>query len=588
MKRFFLFLAFLCVLTGISAQPRLVSDGPGRAHLVVGGKPMLILGGELSNSAATCRADIDSVMPRMARLGLNTVLVPAQWDLIEPEEGHYDFTLIDESIRQARANGLKVVFLWFGAWKNSMSCYAPLWVKRDFKRFPRACGKSGRPQEIVTAFSENLFRADSTVFTRLIRHIRDIDSREQTVVMVQVENEIGMLESARDHCPLAEAAWQKSVPKDFLTAIGATKKQLSPSVHGALTWQQLLGESEEGDEQFQAYWYARYVERLACAAKRVYALPLYVNAAMNSRGRKPGEYPSAGPLAHLFPIWKHVAPHVDLCSPDIYDTGFKGWAARYATDDNPLFIPESRCCANSGVRALYAFGAHEVVGFCPFAIDQGSKADARQVADAYHLLNQLTPLLLRYRGQHRVHGVLFDQHDRDTTIIDGSLALACHHYLTLPWDPRAKDGTTWREGGAVIIRLSADEYIVAGSGVVVEFKDKSQNTVRQQALGEDGFALGEDGSALKGDGNHPVGRQQRVLTKAYIQVAEKTQKKGEEQQHSAYASPRYVGLGSVAEICVDADGHWSPVRYLNGDQTHQGRHVRIGIDDYQILYVKLY
>ncbi len=207
MKRIILLFGLLLFLTTANAQPRLVSDGPGRAHLIVEGQPMLILGGELSNSAATCRADIDSVMPRMARLGLNTVLVPAQWDLIEPEEGHYDFSLIDESIRQARSNGLKVVFLWFGAWKNSMSCYAPLWVKRDFHRFPRACSKSGRPQEIVTAFSENLFRADSTVFTRLIRHIRDIDSKEQTVVMMQVENEIGMLESARDHCPLAESVW---------------------------------------------------------------------------------------------------------------------------------------------------------------------------------------------------------------------------------------------------------------------------------------------------------------------------------------------------------------------------------------------
>lgn len=581
MKRIILLFGLLLFLTTVNAQPRLVSDGPGRAHLIVEGQPMLILGGELSNSAATCRADIDSVMPRMARLGLNTVLVPAQWDLIEPEEGHYDFSLIDESIRQARSNGLKVVFLWFGAWKNSMSCYAPLWVKRDFHRFPRACGKSGRPQEIVTAFSENLFRADSTVFTRLIRHIRDIDSKEQTVVMMQVENEIGMLESARDHCPLAESVWRKPVPKDFLEIYEKANKGLTTTARHGLTWQQLLGESNEGDEQFQAYWYAHYVERLACAAKRIYALPLYVNAAMNSRGRKPGEYPSAGPLVHLFPIWKQVATHVDLCSPDIYDTGFKNWARRYATADNPLFIPESRCCVNSGVRALYTFGEHEAVGFCPFAIDQSGAGDTHQVSAAYHLLHQLTPLLLRYRGKQQIHGVLFDQQDRDTTLIDGRFALACHHVFTSPWDPRAKDGSTWREGGAVIIRLSADEYIIAGSGVVVEFKDKGQAAVRQQALGEDGFAL-------KGNGKKQDEKTQKGRPTESLGASAMNKKRGEEQQRSAYSSPRYVGLGSVSEIRVDTDGHWSPVRYLNGDQTHQGRHVRIGIDDYQILHVKVY
>ena len=68
---------------------------------------LFILGGELSNSAATSIEDIDEVMPRMAALGLNTVLVPAYWDLIEPTEGKYDFTLIDRVIDRARENNLK-------------------------------------------------------------------------------------------------------------------------------------------------------------------------------------------------------------------------------------------------------------------------------------------------------------------------------------------------------------------------------------------------------------------------------------------------------------------------------------------------
>ena len=42
-----------------------------------------ILGGELSNSAATSVSDIDEVLPRMKALGLNTVLVPIYWELME-------------------------------------------------------------------------------------------------------------------------------------------------------------------------------------------------------------------------------------------------------------------------------------------------------------------------------------------------------------------------------------------------------------------------------------------------------------------------------------------------------------------------
>ena len=98
--------------------------------------PCPILGGELSNSATTSVADIDEVMPRMRALGLNTVLVPAYWELMEPVEGKFDFTLIDHTIDVARQEHLHVVFLWFGVWKNSMSCYTPAWFKQDTKRFP--------------------------------------------------------------------------------------------------------------------------------------------------------------------------------------------------------------------------------------------------------------------------------------------------------------------------------------------------------------------------------------------------------------------------------------------------------------------
>lgn len=564
---------FLATTLAAWSQPRLVRDG-SRAHLVVSGQPMIILGGELSNSAATSKADIDSVMPRMARLGLNTVLVPAQWDLVEPEEGRYDFSLIDEAIHQARANNLKVVFLWFGAWKNSMSCYAPLWVKRDTHRFPRACGASGRPQEIVTAFSDNLFRADSTVFTRLMRHIRDVDAKEQTVIMLQVENEIGMLESARDHCALAETAYRRSVPDDFLRIKHLTHRG---------TWQQVLGTGDEADEQFQAYWYARYVERLAHAAKRVYALPLYVNAAMNSRGRRPGQYPSAGPLPHLFDIWQGVAKDIDLLSPDIYDTGFPAWASRYAKPTNALFIPESRCCDNSGVRAIYTFGAHEAVGFCPFAIDQAAAHETGQVSRAYALLRELSPLLLSHRGQGRVHGVLFDQQQRDSTLTDDGLTLPCHHVFTLPWDPRATDGSTWREGGAIIMQLNSMEYIVAGSGVMVEFS-QGQTTTKRTALGEDGFALNGTAQSTNSNDSEEISASQTNMKQKGTGSKATTNKDNSAKR----SSQQRIGLGSVAEVRISSDGHLVPLRWLNGDQTHQGRHVRIGLDDYQILWVKLY
>ena len=150
--RHYTLLLLTAATLSLQAQVRLVNDGR-YARLTVDGQPMLVLGGELSNSAATCPEDIAEVMPRMAQMGLNTVLVPAPWDLIEPEEGQFDFSLIDCTLQEARKNKLKVILLWFGAWKNSMSCYAPLWFKQDTRRFPRSMTRNGKPLEIASAFS---------------------------------------------------------------------------------------------------------------------------------------------------------------------------------------------------------------------------------------------------------------------------------------------------------------------------------------------------------------------------------------------------------------------------------------------------
>ena len=531
----FLLLALTASATG--------TDNRRTAHLY-------ILGGELSNSAATSIDDIDEVMPRMKALGLNTVLVPAYWDLTEPTEGHYDFTLVDRIIDRARDNQLQVVFLWFGVWKNSMSCYAPAWFKQDTKNYPRAMTRSGKPLEIASAFSEEVFQADCRAFTRLMEHLAAKDKGIGTVSMIQIENEIGMLEDARDHSPLAEKAYRQQVPDRLLKALKLKKRG---------TWEQVFGSDDYADEQFMAWHYACYVERLAQVARRIYDLPLYVNAAMNSRGRRPGEYPSAGPLAHLSAIWKCGAPSVDLLAPDIYDTGFKAWAAKYAMPDNPLFIPESRCCTNSGVRALYVFGEYRALGFSPFAIDQAPDSETRPITEAYRLLRQLTPFL---RNGGKTWGLLFDQEDKERTIEDGRLVLTCRHNFTLPWDPRATDGSTWPEGGAVVVRLQPDEYLIAGNGVVVDFKTQTEKQQEEQKrLGEDGFALADtqpsSGSASP---------SQRATT----------------------FQGKRCGILSVDQVSIQPDGTLQYIRRDNGDQDHQGRHARIGVGEYKILHVKLY
>ena len=514
--------------------------------------PCPILGGELSNSAATSVEDIEEVMPRMRVLGLNTVLVPAYWELMEPREGKFDFTLIDRTIDVARREQLHVVFLWFGAWKNSMSCYTPEWFKQDTKRFPRAMTAEGKQMEIASCFSNNVLQADLKAFSALMRHIREKDPQREVVIMMQIENEIGMLESARDHSPLAEKAYKQE------------------------RWAERYGTDEYADEKFMALSYARYVEHLAKAVREIlrpeglsvarnHDMPLYVNAAMNSRGRRPGEYPSAGPLAHLIDFWHEGAPSIDILAPDIYDTGFKSWCAQYAMPLRPqdggiiknrLFIPESRCCENSGVRALYVFGEHQALGFSPFAIDQASTKETKSVTQAYGLLKQLSNG--KWLNRKMSWGLLFDQEDRERIIDDDGVVITCRHYFTLPWDPRATDGTTWPEGGAMLVRLGKFDYLLAGSGVVIDFKTPTEKQQEQQkTLGEDGFAEAD------------------AITQHLTPNTHKF-------------NGKRLGLLSVDEVSIADDGTMQYIRRHNGDQTHQGRHARIGVGEWKILHIKLY
>lgn len=553
-RKICLSLALLSAAISIQASVKLQKQGTA-TQLLIDGKPMLLLAGELSNSAATSIADIDEVMPRMKETGLNSVFIPAYWDLIEPQEGKYDFSLIDRVIEKARENDLKVVFLWFGAWKNSMSCYAPEWFKKDTKKYSRAMTELGKPLEIASCFSENVLNADKRAFLQLMQHIKDTDAQQQTVIMIQVENEIGMLESARDFSPLAQKAYQQQVPAELIKALKLSKKG---------SWEQVFGNDLYAQEKFQAYYYAKYVEQLAQAGKAIYDIPMYVNAAMNSRGRKPGEYPSAGPLAHLINIWKCAAPSIDIYAPDIYDTGFKNWVSQYKLPNNPFFTPEVRLSETSPIKALYTFGEVDAISHSPFAIDQASPKVKEEVRRGYDFINSLSPLILQNQGKGRSWGLLFDHEDKERVIEDGDLSITCRHFFTLPWDPRATDGSKWQEGGGMILRIAKNEYLIAGNGIVVVFqKTTEKQQAEEKKLGEDGF--------IDNGNQHKTGNPTKQNT-----------------TNPAHFQGKRIGLASVDQVKVNPDGTLQYIRRDNGDQDHQGRHARISCGEWKILHVKLY
>ena len=462
-------------------------------QLIVDGKPFLILGGELGNSSASSLDYMKPIWPKLVQMNLNTVLAPVYWELIEPKEGKFDFTLVDGLVAGARKHNLRLVLLWFGSWKNSMSCYVPQWVKTDQKRFPRARLKNGQAIEILSAFSNANLDADMKAFAALMRHIRKADSKKHTVIMVQVENEIGMLGDARDYSDAANKAFQQQT---------------------------------KNDESFMAEHYARFVNQIAAAGKAEYPLPMFVNAALNRPNQKPGQYPSAGPLPHLFDIWKTAAPQIDFLAPDIYFLDFADWCEKYHRPGNPLFIPETGRDMRSEVNVFYALGQYDAIGFSPFAIESTPEPETSPISKSYEMLSQMTPLILENQGKGTMAGVLLDKDKQTCEIKLGQYKLKISHDYVWEWSGAPKDASVWPAVGGIIISTGPDEYIIAGTGLIVTFAPDT-------------------------------------------------------------SSDSLAGIISVQEeVCED--GHWRGGRRLNGDENHQGRHLRLPFDRFGIQRIKLY
>jgi hypothetical protein len=456
---------------GPTHAPHLEKRGAA-TQLIVDGKPFLMLSGELHNSSSSNLDYMKPIWPKLAAMGLNAVVTPLSWELIEPTEGTFDFTLVDGLLDQARQAHERIVFLWLATWKNGKSSYAPVWVKQDTRRFQRVVAH-GSEVEILSPLCVATEEADARAFAALMHHIREVDGTEHTVLMMQVENEVGVLGDTRDRSDAADKAFAGAVPPQLTAYLAAHREGLYPELRdlwnangqkSAGTWTEVFGEGERADEIFMAWQYARFIQSVAARGKAEYDIPMYANTWLKGDNEPPGLYPSGGPEPRVVDVWKAAGPGLDFYAPDLYAANFVEWCRRYHRDGNPLYMPETRGGAAGAANVFYALGEEAGFGFSPFGIESEA-GDADPLGESYKAIAAVAPLLVEHQSAGDVHGFVLD---REHSSVDFTM-----NGYTVHVSLDSIFGNTTEGGFGLIMTDGKDAFLGIGKGFRVAFSSSS-------------------------------------------------------------------------------------------------------------------
>lgn len=469
-------------------QIPVIKNDKGIPTLYVNGEPFLALSGEIHNSSASSLEYMEKeVWPKLEGLHMNSVIVPLYWETIEPEEGVYCMDLPDGLIKQARAHGMHLIFIWFGLWKNAESMYVPGWMKQNSDMYYLVEKVNGEKINTISPLCEAAIEKDAKAFAAVMAHIKEVDEQKSTVIFMQVENEIGLLSTARDYSENAQKAFDREIPVE-----------VSEEFHVKGTWKEAFKEAAE--ETFMAYYFAKAVEKITRTGQSEYQLPCYTNAWLKQYPWYAGSYPSGGPVKEVHKIWKLAAPSLFTLAPDIYVPYVADVLDEYGYEGNPLFVPEVRKDSVTASYCMYAFGKKNAIGYSPFGVEDLALSPeeidkppmevmialnidpsafditgSREcLGRTYELINEMKPLYFKYRGtEHLQSYVKKSETDFGAYFQFEQYNLSVAYSPKMPAKPLA---------AGMIYELAENKFLLTGMMSTLTFQPKAGENLKVDYL----------------------------------------------------------------------------------------------------------
>ena len=457
------------------------------------GKPIYVLGLQAQNDANGCWEMIDESISAVKQFNGNTLEVPVCWYAIEPEEGKFDLSSVEELILRVRQSGLHLIILWFGSIKNCDITYMPEWAKKDTRRFKLLVGPDGMVEPIVSPHCPETFEADRKAFAEVMKCIKRVDEEHRTVIAVQVENECGLYPLDRCYSKKAQADFDLGVPPE-LDGVVIEDSEATGQGNG---WIDRFG--IHANEAFSAWHIAKNVNYIASAGKEIYpSMPLFTNTAIGEIRQEIGgqSYACGGPVGRMLEIWKRGAPHIDVNGVDNYHPCKKNYeriCKTYSQHNNMLFLPETGTRGDSfAINHIMAAADYNAIGICGFGAtsimgsDGKLDSEAMKVADTMKIIRMMGPVLLKHGGTDKIFSITQEEYEQHryvkrekyhvffqfTTVTGKGHAMGNNMRVhgQVVDDPQVFS----KRARAIVYEANPHEFFIAGVGFTAKFTRRAE------------------------------------------------------------------------------------------------------------------